>query len=76
MSVVPPDSANKISWLKPTVGIASKRRKKAGSMANFFETMADDSHETTAERLSAIKKIYVTSEPYAQLPEIQYNSFS
>eukprot|EP01022_Parablepharisma_sp_SALTPOND_P012509 TRINITY_DN160_c0_g1_i1.p1 TRINITY_DN160_c0_g1~~TRINITY_DN160_c0_g1_i1.p1 ORF type:complete len:844 (-),score=49.95 TRINITY_DN160_c0_g1_i1:6392-8923(-) len=35
-----------------------KKRKKAGSVANFFETMAEDPRITVGEKIASLKKIY------------------
>ncbi len=61
------------SWMRSTFGQSSKRRKKAGSTANYFEAVLDETRETTIERLAVIRKIYDKSEASAQLPDIQYS---
>ncbi len=48
------------SWLRPTVGQAFKKRKKVETTAAFFETVVDDELRSIDEKLSSLKKIYMT----------------
>ncbi len=45
--------------MRPTVGQASKRRKKVEATATFFETVVDQELRAIGDKLTTLKKIYL-----------------
>jgi hypothetical protein len=47
--------------MRSTLVQISKRRQKAGATANYFETVVDEELKSIDEKLSDLRKIYMTN---------------
>ena len=55
------------TWMRPTMGQSSKRRKKAEKTENFFEHIVDEELRTIDEKLGSLKKIYMSTSKFAHI---------